>query len=527
MATVRLESFPFDSKFDGYDEEGYPVYDRAVGAGTLRAAFRQFFADGVFGTPADAWKITKGDGLSVKVAPGTAVIRGGVASAADEVTLKLSDAAPQGRMTYSILLRLDDNVEYRSIYLVASEGEAGADAAPKVPQDDAGAKELRLGYVVVPSGATDLSGAEIVSEKGSSVCPYAAPFEDIDMSEFFENLKSKGDEAFSSFVSFLESNREFIESALDGTTAGALQVEIEKLKGTLANDAFWEYANRAAPSDDGGKHATVENIRYFRLKTATETLDNAAFFIDVFSPNPAKPDAHVTVSNINAYANESVSLDSLSWSQLAAVSKNLTAENKDRYYAKFRHFLGQTKSVAIAGFGTFEFEVIGVCQDVDENGKPLLLSLLPKRDAIAKRAMNSTDGAHTEWSGCDLRSWLSETVLPALPSDLQAAISPASKKSDKAYGSYETTSDKLWLLARDDVRSSSSTSTVYERFASAPRSDFIRYIGAEAIDWWLRDANRNNDTRFTFYYIESTGLGSTLYTKGQTEQYGVVPGFCI
>lgn len=241
MATVRLESFPFDSKFDGYDEEGYPVYDRAVGAGTLRAAFKQFFSDGVFGTPADAWKITKGDGLSVKVAPGTAVIRGGVASAADEVTLKLSDAAPQGRMTYSILLRLDDNVEYRSIYLVASEGEAGADAAPKVPQDDAGAKELRLGYVVVPSGATDLSGAEIVSEKGSSVCPYAAPFEDIDLDALLADVRAKGDAQYKAFMAYLNVNMEFIASAIDGTTAGALSNRIAALEGNMTDDEFIDY----------------------------------------------------------------------------------------------------------------------------------------------------------------------------------------------------------------------------------------------------------------------------------------------
>ena len=241
MATVRLESFPFDSKFDGYDEEGYPVYDRAVGAGTLRAAFKQFFSDGVFGTPVDAWKITKGDGLSVKVAPGTAVIRGGVASAADEVTLKLSDAAPQGRMTYSILLRLDDNVEYRSIYLVASEGEAGADAAPKVPQDDAGAKELRLGYVVVPSGATDLSGAEIVSEKGSSVCPYAAPFERIDIDEVLASVREQAGAKYDVFIKYLNANMDFIASAIDGTAAGHLANRIAALEAAIDDAEFAQY----------------------------------------------------------------------------------------------------------------------------------------------------------------------------------------------------------------------------------------------------------------------------------------------
>ena len=524
MTLERLESFPFDSKFDGYDEEGYPVYDRAVGAGTLRAAFKQFFSDGVFGTPADAWKITKGDGLSVKVAPGTAVIRGGVASAADEVTLKLSDAAPQGRMTYSILLRLDDNVEYRSIYLVASEGEAGAGAVPKVPQDDAGAKELRLGYVVVPSGATNLNEAEIVSEKGSSVCPYAAPFEDIDMSEFFENLQSKGDEAFSSFVSFLESNREFIESALDGTTAGALQVEIDKLKGTLTNDAFWDYANLAAPSDDGGKHATVENIRYLRHKSKLEFLSDDDYIIDVLVPEPKHPDYPVSVSNSNAFFNRSVTLDGYKWQELAIISSTLTTENKEAYYRRYKSFIGQTVSVDITGFGTYEFEVVGVCHDVDKSGKPLLLSLMPSKNCISTKAMNSTNTTTGGWEACSARSWLESTLLKALPTELQSAISAAHKENTPGYGS--ATDDKLWLASFTEVGlvssepSSPAEGTVYERFANASNTDRVRYIGSNRNGWLLRSVHDSTSYKYVTYY------GSIGHHSASSNQ-GVIPGFCI
>lgn len=241
MALERLESFPFDSKFDGYNDEGYPVYDRAVGASMLRETFKRFFSDGVFGTPADAWRISKGEGLSVKVAPGTAIIRGGIASTTEAVTLKLADSAPQGKVAYSIFLRVDDNVEYRSIYLVASEGEAGADAAPKVPQDDAGAKELRLGYVVVPSGATNLNEAEIVNEKGSSVCPYAAPFEDIDLDALLADVKAKGDAQYKAFMAYLNVNMDFIASAIDGTTAGALSNRIAALETNMTDTEFIDY----------------------------------------------------------------------------------------------------------------------------------------------------------------------------------------------------------------------------------------------------------------------------------------------
>lgn len=523
MATVRLESFPFDSKFDGYDEEGYPVYDRAVGAGTLRAAFKQFFSDGVFGTPADAWKITKGDGLSVKVAPGTAVIRGGVASAADEVTLKLSDAAPQGRMTYSILLRLDDNVEYRSIYLVASEGEAGADTAPKVPQDDAGAKELRLGYVVVPSGATDLSGAEIVSEKGSSVCPYAAPFESIDVSTILDNLKAQSDEQYRVFLAYLQANYDLVSSVIDGTTAGYLQEQISQLKLTLPNTDFWAYVSGSTSSDEGDKHATVENIRYFRQKNEIKFLSNSEYISDVLSLEPKHPDFAVSVSNESAFFNRVPSLTNYGWADLAVLSAALTAENKADYYEKYKIFLGNTVSVPIAGYGTFDFEVVGVCHDVDASGKPLLFSFMPAKECIDATSMNSSSTTSGGWAASRMRSFLVSNIFNALPSDLQAAISAAHKANTPGYGA--DTDDKLWLASFTEVglgasSSSAAEGTVYERFASASNEDRIRRHKSSTSRWWLRSVSNSS----SFYYVNYDGY---LDTAAASNGFYIVPGFCI
>lgn len=241
MALERLESFPFDSKFDGYDDDGYPVYDRAVGASMLRETFKQFFSDGVFGTPADAWQITKGEGLSVKVAPGTAIIRGGIASTTEAVTLKLADSAPQGKVAYSIFLRIDDNEEYRSLYLRVSDGEASSTPAPANPDNDAAVKELRLGYVVVPSGATNLDEAEIVNEKGSSVCPYAAPFDDIDLDGILSGVRNQSEQQYRAFLAYLDANMDFVASAIDGTTAGALSNRIAALEGSMTDDEFIDY----------------------------------------------------------------------------------------------------------------------------------------------------------------------------------------------------------------------------------------------------------------------------------------------
>lgn len=237
---TRLESFPFDSKLDGYDDYGYPVYDRAVGAAMLRATFRQFFSDGIFGTPATALKMAKADGLRVTVSPGIAVIRGAMGGVEDEAaTVTLDSAPPQGAVTYAVMLRYDENDEYRSLYLRVAKGEAGAGAPG--PDDSPGVRELRLGTVAVPSGATDLAGATLTDERGTELCPYAAPFERIDMSWLVDEARSISAEAYAQFMEYLDRNKEFIAAAMDGTVAGNLQNQINKLADTLTNAEFMTY----------------------------------------------------------------------------------------------------------------------------------------------------------------------------------------------------------------------------------------------------------------------------------------------
>ena len=184
MPELRLQSFPFDSNWDGYDDEGYPVYDRAVSARPFRTALEKIFTDGVFGTPANALQIAKGSGLSVTVQPGMGVIRGAMGGVYDDAaTVQLDTAAPQGNTAYAVMLRCDDNLDRRSFFLYVEKGEAASTPEPPEPLNTDVIKDLRLGYVVVPSGATDLSNATVTNEKGLTVCPYAVPFAEIDMSE--------------------------------------------------------------------------------------------------------------------------------------------------------------------------------------------------------------------------------------------------------------------------------------------------------------------------------------------------------
>ena len=277
----RLESFPFDSRADGYDDDGYPIYDRAVGASYLRSAFKEFFTDGVFPKPVDALRIDKADsGIAVTVAPGNCIIDGGIGGVpldGDPVKITLSDSAPQGNTCYGIFLRLDDRDDYRSIYLRVAQGATGANPAPPEPdRTTVGVYEYRLGYVTVPNGATDMTGAMVHNEKGQAVCPYAAPFEDLDISNIVEDAQEQAETAMTQLLAEYEKYKGVIDSALDDSTATYLQQQITALQESQGVDLSGEVDGETIEYTQGA----LDSKKYLRVKDASigsSKLDETAF----------------------------------------------------------------------------------------------------------------------------------------------------------------------------------------------------------------------------------------------------------
>lgn len=243
---TMVESFPFDSKDAGYDEDGYPVYDRAVGAWLLRSTFEQYFSDGVFGTPQDALQIGKGEnGLSVTIQPGVFIIKGamgGIARNKNPMVLALDSGPVQGNVCYGIMLRYDENQDARCLSIRAVKGTPSGDPQPPSPDKTSpGIMEYRLGYATLPSGATDMANAAVTNEKGLDVCPYAAPFEKIDISNLIDDIKRQSDAIYQDFYSQIDGYLALIDSAMDGTAAGHLQEQINQLKVGMNDSDFLSF----------------------------------------------------------------------------------------------------------------------------------------------------------------------------------------------------------------------------------------------------------------------------------------------
>lgn len=217
---TRLESFPFDSRYDGYDDNGYPVYDRAVGAHTMRDVFAHFFSDGVFSDTSYPFRITKASsGLAVTVNPGVIIINGGWGILPEQTTLTLATGTTAGIIKYAVFARYDDNDEHRTIYLRTDASAAGG-AVPEPVTTEANVTEYRIGYITVPSNSTDLSSATVVNEVGTSMCPYAVPLFNIDAAEVLEDLRNDAQAAYDKYY-------ELLASSVDDTTAGYLQNQID------------------------------------------------------------------------------------------------------------------------------------------------------------------------------------------------------------------------------------------------------------------------------------------------------------
>lgn len=236
---ILLDAFPFDSNPELItDVNGYLRGDRSVDAWTMRSAFKQFFSNGIFGTPADAFQLSKASsGIAVNVNPGCCVIEGalgGVEERNGPIALQLTPGPVAGNVVYGVFLRYDDNPDVRGVELVARAGVAGESATiPEPDTTSANVYELRLGYAMLPNGATDMSGATVVNERGTSVCPYAAPFVEVDLSEVIDYAYGTVNDSMGRFTEFLQQNFDLVNSAIDGTTAGNLQAQINELENNV------------------------------------------------------------------------------------------------------------------------------------------------------------------------------------------------------------------------------------------------------------------------------------------------------
>lgn len=98
-----------------------------------------------------------------------------------------------------------------------------------------------------------MSNTIVTNEKGLAICPYAAPFERIDLSEIVSDARGQATYYLNAFIKFLDENKAFLDSAIDGTVAGNLQDQIDQL-----NSKAFDVDEVTLESNDGVVSAIMD-----------------------------------------------------------------------------------------------------------------------------------------------------------------------------------------------------------------------------------------------------------------------------
>lgn len=211
-----MKSFPWDSIAVEIGEDGYPVYDRQYMASDLQEVNRMFFTDGIFTGEANAFKVSPGDNLTVKVTPGKAIIHGTPAWEPDERELALEAAPVIGDRIDTVVLRWDANVDARSVDLYVVKGAASTTPVRPTLTRSETVWELGLCDIYIPEDSTTVSAERITDTRlDANRCGVAAPFVRLQTNDFYSQLQAQTQIAV-----------DLAQSALDDTVAGQLANDI-------------------------------------------------------------------------------------------------------------------------------------------------------------------------------------------------------------------------------------------------------------------------------------------------------------
>lgn len=209
------------------------------------------------------------------------------------------------------------------------------------------------------------------------------------------------------------------------------------------------------------------------------------------------------------------------WAQIAKAS---AAGKASQLWA-----VGDTKDITV-GSETLTLVIMGFNHDDLASGGKAGITFGLKNLMASTRAMNSSNTNSGGFTGSAMYSWLQNTLLPTLPSDLQAVLKSVNKKTSAGSQSstINTNSMKLFLFSEIEIFGSTTYSKAgegsqYSYFATA--ANRIKYISngsGSANSWWERSPCGSVSSYFCF--VDSGGNANSNVANVTS---GVCFGFCV
>lgn len=282
--------------------------------------------------------------------------------------------------------------------------------------------------------------------------------------------------------------------------ANALGSQEVKVTSVSPTGFIIQVEENAVPCDIMFFAARGEAIPTFEEANGKQLLD---YYLE---QSKASSDA---AQRIASYFNSS--FGTMSWADMSKMSE--VAAN---FPSTFSGYVNKTRTVNMGSYGgSTVFRVAAINHDTNSSDKGAFTFIADK--CIATHQMNTSSTTSGGWANCAMRSWLSGTVLPAMPADLRAVIATVNKVNTSGYGT-SPTQDKLWIPSYTEVGLGGNEGSKYGIFTD--NSSRIRKHNNSNTYWWLRSV-------YSSYYFRFVDTDGSLRYNNATNTYGVVPGFCI
>ncbi len=191
----------FDSEITGYDEEGFPILDRAQNSEIFALFWSKLISNGVLGAPADCLMVLADEGMKIKVNPGFIIINGHFGYNEKPEYITLDNAPSQYRRIVAIIARIN-NID-RKMELIFKNGDTAVNpSVPELIQPKSGDYyELCLATIKVESNQTVIMQSNITDTRYDiTYCGVVTNLiGTLDLSVFFTQLNAFYDEYVKKF----------------------------------------------------------------------------------------------------------------------------------------------------------------------------------------------------------------------------------------------------------------------------------------------------------------------------------------
>lgn len=165
------------------------------------------------------------EGMQVVVRPGACLIEGATGYETEDRTMVVQAAGATDRID-SVVLRLNDNIDYRDIDLYVIKGNSSSE--PPELTRTGGVYEIGLANLYVSANSSTITTERITDTRlVTERCGYAMPVQKFDTTALFDQLQAQVNE-----------NIELIQRAINQTEAAHLQEQIDSISSDIGTTSI-------------------------------------------------------------------------------------------------------------------------------------------------------------------------------------------------------------------------------------------------------------------------------------------------